>query len=57
MTPGETHPSAGEEPEQYLPHVEQMIREGYTDAEILAMHPEVEASDIDELRHAIEGTA
>jgi hypothetical protein len=56
MTPGETHPSAGEEPEQYLMHVEQMIRDGYTDAEILAMHPEVKAKDIDEVRHAIEGT-
>lgn len=57
MTPGETHPSAGEEEVQYLPHVEQMIREGYSDAEILAMHPEVEASVVDELRHAMEGTA
>lgn len=56
MTPGETHPSAGEEEEQYLPHVEQMIREGYSDAEILAMHPEVAAKVIDEVRHLIEGT-
>ena len=42
---------------QYLPQVEQLIREGYTDAEILAMHPEVDASALDELRHAMEGTA
>ena len=57
MTNGETHPSAGEEPEQYLAHAEQMIRQGYTDAEILAMHPEISASVLDELRHAVEGTA
>lgn len=56
MTEGETHPSTGEEPEQYIQHVEQMIREGYTDAEILAMHPEVTASAVDELRHRIENT-
>ena len=54
MTPGETHASAGEEPEQYVPHVEQMIRDGYSDAEILSMHPEVDVLVVDELRHQIE---
>jgi hypothetical protein len=54
MTPGETHASAGEEEEQYVPHVEQMIRDGYSDAEILAMHPEVDVDVVDELRHQIE---
>lgn len=57
MTPGETQPAFGEEEIQYLPQVEQLIREGYSDAEILAMHPEVDASALDELRHAMEGTA
>jgi hypothetical protein len=57
MTPGQTQPGFGEEEIQYLPKVEQLIREGYTDAEILAMHPEVDASALDELRHAMEGTA
>jgi hypothetical protein len=54
MTPGETHDSAGEEEEQYVPHVEQMIRDEYTTAEILSMHPEIDADVVDELRHSIE---
>ena len=37
--------------------VAEMIQQGYTDAEILAMHPEVDADTIDEIRHAMEGTA
>jgi hypothetical protein len=57
MTPGETHPPVSEEEEGgMIAHVEQMIRDGYTDAEILALHPEVDASTIDEIRHAVEGT-
>lgn len=56
MTPGETHPSAGEEPEQHLQHVIDMVQAGYTDAEIRAMHPEIDVSTIDEVRHAVEGT-
>ena len=56
MTTGETHESAGEEEEQQVAHIEEMIRSGYTDVEILAMHPEIEAETIDEVRHQVEDT-
>lgn len=55
MTEGETHPSPGEEVEQQIAHIDEMIRNGYSDAEIRALHPEIELSTIDELRHSIEG--
>lgn len=58
MTPGETHPPVSEEEEGgMIQHIEQMITEGYTTAEILALHPEVDTSTVDEIRHAVEGTA
>jgi hypothetical protein len=56
MTPGETQPTLGEEEEQQIAGVEALIRQGYSNAEILALHPEVEVETIDELRHEIEGT-
>lgn len=56
MTPGETHESVGEETEQQVQHIIDMINAGYTDAEILSMHPEIEADTVDELRHSVEGT-
>lgn len=56
MTPGETHASAGEEEEQQIQHIRDMINEGYSDAEILSMHPEIDADTVDELRHEVEGT-
>lgn len=56
MTAGETQPAFGEETEQQIMPVADMITAGYSDAEILAMHPEVSASTIDEIRHALEGT-
>jgi len=56
MTPGETQPALGEEEQQQIMPLAEMIRQGYTDAEILAMHPEVDASTLDEIRHIIEGT-
>ena len=56
MTPGETQPSLGEEEEQQVMGVEDLIRAGYSTAEILALHPEVEVETVDELRHQIEGT-
>ena len=56
MVDGETQPNMGEEEEQQIMSVAEMIQQGYTDAEILAMHPEVSADTIDEIRHAMEGT-
>jgi hypothetical protein len=53
MLPGETQPSLGEEPEQQIMPLAAMITAGYSTAEILAMHPEVDVETIDELRHAI----
>jgi len=57
MTPGETQPTMGEEEVTQIMPVADMISQGYSDAEILAMHPEVDAETIDEIRHAVEGTA
>jgi hypothetical protein len=53
MTEGETHDTAGEEAEDQVPHIAEMIQSGYTDAEILAMHPETSAATIDEIRHSL----
>lgn len=56
MTAGETQPSLGEEEEQQLAGIESLIQQGYSTAEILALHPEVDVETVDELRHSIEGT-
>ena len=56
MTPGETQPTMGEEEETQVLPVADLIKKGYSDAEILALHPEVDAETIDEIRHAVEGT-
>jgi 2-oxo-4-hydroxy-4-carboxy--5-ureidoimidazoline (OHCU) decarboxylase len=56
MMATEPHPFIGEEPAQQVDHINSMLAEGYTNAEILALHPEIEIELVDELRHAFEGT-
>jgi hypothetical protein len=55
MTPGETHESATDvQNPDMVAHVKEMIMSGYSDAEILAMHPEISADEIDEIRHSVQ---
>jgi len=58
MAEGETHPSVTDvENPDIIGHVSEMIMAGYSDAEILAMHPEISADQLDEIRHEIQETA
>jgi len=57
MTDGMTMPAMSEESIEQIMPVADMISAGYTDAEILALHPEVDAKTVDEIRHAVEGKA
>ena len=51
MTPGETHESVTDrEQPNLVAHVKEMIMAGYTDAEMLSLHPEISAATVDEIR-------
>lgn len=54
MTPGETHESVTDVEQPDLQgHVREMIMEGYTDAEMLSLHPEITAEQISEIRQQV----
>ena len=51
--PEMTHPTLTEE--NKIPHIQEMIRQGSSDADILNLHPELELSDIDTARGENDG--
>jgi hypothetical protein len=51
--PEMTHPTLTEE--NKIPHIQEMIRQGSSDVDILRLHPELEQSDIDNARGENDG--